>query len=483
MGRQNKLIKTIGCAHTQREEELLILIAKNEIEKIEGSQSLFIEPEDLAVDAFVENIKNEDIQISGPQLVLGKIYEKMGYPRIIDDDFYKNLVLSRIVYPGSKYKTVKYFKRHLNKKISVYSVYRFMDKLHYRYKEKLENHTFEHTRKTLSGKLGLVFYDITTLYFESSEQDELRMTGYSKDGKHQHPQIMIGLLVGENGYPLGYEIFEGNKAETKTLIPVLEKFVKKYKIARPTVVADAALLSRKNIDHLKEAGYKFILGGRIKNETDQIKEKILSMHVLENQPKEIKHTNGRLIITFSSKRQKKDYRNRQRGIERLERKIKSGKLTKENINNRGYNKYLQINGNATVCIDYEKYEKDKSWDGLKGYVTNTEMGIFEVTSAYNQLWRVEKAFRISKTDLKIRPIYHRLKNRIEAHISICFTAYAVYKELERILIENKIDISIDEAIEEINDIYQITYLLPKSKQVKTKLLRLNSIQEKLINLF
>lgn len=352
IGRVNKLIKTIGIAHTQREEELLLLITKNEIEKIEGTQDLFIEPEDLRVDTFVANLENKDFQIVGPQLVLGKIYDKMGYQRIIGDDFYKNLVLCRIVYPGSKYKTVKYFKRHLNKQLSVYSVYRFMDKLNSRYKERIENHTFEHTRKLLKGKLGLVFYDITTLYFESSEEDELRITGYSKDGKHQHPQIMIGLLVGQNGYPLGYEIFEGNMAESKTLIPVLERFVKKYKIHKPTIVADAALLSQKNIDHIRESGYEFILGGRIKNETDQIKKRILSLQVLENQPKEITHSNGRLIITFSSKRQKKDYRNRQRGIERLEKKVKSGKLTKENINNKGYNKYLQIKGDASVCINY-----------------------------------------------------------------------------------------------------------------------------------
>lgn len=407
----------------------------------------------------------------------------MGYSDILCDDFYKNLVLCRLVYPGSKYKTVKYFKRHLNKKISVYSVYRFMDELHSHYKDKIEDHTFEYTRKILKGNLGFVFYDITTLYFESSEEDEFRITGFSKDGKHQHPQIMIGLLVGENGYPLGYEIFEGNKAESKTLIPILDKFVAKYKIAKPTVVADAALLSQKNMDHLTESGYKYILGGRIKNETDQIRSKILSLNVSESQPKEITHANGRLIITFSTKRQKKDFRNRQKGLNRLEKKVRSGKLTKENINNRGYNKYLQIKGRATICIDYEKFEKDKSWDGLKGYVTNTEMGVEQVVAAYNNLWRVEKAFRISRTDLRIRPIYHRLRNRIEAHISICFTAYAVYREFERILIEKNIRISVDGAIEEIKDIHQLTYTLPKSKLRKTKILKPNSMQTEILNIF
>lgn len=483
IGRHNKVIKTVGCAHTQREEELLTIIARDAIEKIEGTQSLFIEKEDLVVDAFVENIENEDIQIIGPQMVLGKIYENIGYNKIIENDFLKNLVLCRIVYPGSKNKTVKYFKRHLNKDISVYSVYRFMDKFHSRYKEAIKSQTFRHTREILEGRISTVFYDMTTLYFESSEEDELRIAGYSKDGKHQHPQIMIGLLVGEKGYPLGYEIFEGNKAETKTLIPVIEKFRQKFKIKKPIVVADAALLSQKNIDHLIEAGYEFILGGRIKNENQQIKEKILTLKISENQPQEIKHINGRLVISFSSKRKKKDYQNRLRGLAGLEKKVKSGILTKENINNRGYNKYLKLKGNTSITIDYDKFEEDKSWDGLKGYLTNTSLNKSEVIAEYQNLYMIEKAFKISKTDLRIRPIYHRLLNRIEAHICICFTAYAVYKELERLLKKNKIELSVEKAIEEIKDIHQLKYMLPKSKQVKTKLLRLNDIQKQIIKLF
>lgn len=359
IGRHNKVIKTVGCAHTQREEELLTIIARDEIEKIEGTQSLFIENEDLIVDSFVENIENEDIQIIGPQIVLGKI----------------------------------------------------------------------------------------------------------------------------NGYPLGYEIFEGNKAETKTLIPVIEKFRQKFRIEKPIVVAAAALLSQKNIDHLIEAGYEFILGGRIKNENQQIKKKILTLKISENQPKEIKHINGRLIISFSSKRKKKDYRNRQRGLASLEKKVKSGKLTKENINNRGYNKYLKLKGDTSITIDYNKFEEDKSWDGLKGYITNTNLSKSDVIAKYQNLYMIEKAFKISKTDLRIRPIYHRLLNRIEAHICICFTAYAVYKELERLLKKNKIELSTEKAIEEIKDIHQLKYMLPKSKQVNTKLLRLNDTKKQIIELF
>jgi transposase len=193
--------------------------------------------------------------------------------------------LCRLVYPGSKLKTVEYFKRHLNLDVSVYSIYRFLDELHSNLKPRVEEITFEYTRKILGGRIGVVFYDMTTLYFEASEEDDFRITGFSKDGKHQQPQIIIGLLVGSYGYPIGYEIFEGNTSETKTLIPVLESFQKKFELEKPIVIADAALLSQKNIDALIAEGYQYILGGRLKNESDTIKSRVFAMYVRENRRK------------------------------------------------------------------------------------------------------------------------------------------------------------------------------------------------------
>jgi len=482
IGRKNKILKTVGCAKTQREEELLLLLARNEVEKIQGLQSLFIEHDDLVIDSFIESIENDNLKIVGPQIVLGRLYEWMGYSQIDEREFFKNLVICRLVYPVSKLKTVEYFKRHLNIDVSVYSVYRFLDDLHSRYKSQVEQITFEYTYKILKGRIGIVFYDVTTLYFEASEEDDLRIPGFSKDGKHQQPQIMIGLLVGRNGYPIGYEIFEGNTSETNTLIPVLESFQRKFGIERPVIVADAAMLSQKNIDALKKEGYEFILGGRVKNENDAVKEQILALKIKENRPKEITCENGRLILTYSRKRAGKDLNNRMKGLKRLEKKVKSGKLKKEHINNRGYNKYLKLEGIANISIDYDKFNQDGVWDGIKGYVSNTSLTKNQIIGTYQQLWLIEKAFRISKTDLKIRPVYHRLEGRIEAHICICFTAYAIYKELERLLLINRIGISPEKAIEEIKDIRQLTYMLPKSGKIKSKLLKLNDMQSKLLDI-
>src|SRR6056297_3437766 len=479
---KTKIIKTVGVAKTEREKELLILLAESEMSRIRGMESLFVEHDDLVVENFVNSIANDHLQIVGSELILGKIYHKFDFPSDGSCNYFRNLVLCRLVYPGSKLKTVEYFRQHLNTDVSVYTIYRFLDELNSHLKPKIERLTFEYTKKLLRGKIGIVFYDMTTLYFEVSEEDDYRIPGFNKDGKHQQPQIMIGLLVSSYGYPIGYQIFEGNTSETKTLIPILETFQEKFNIEKPIIVADAALLSQKNINALRENHYEYILGGRIKNETDDIKAKIIELNVEENKPKEIKSKNGRLVISFSQKRAKKDKKNREKGLRRLEKRVASGKLTKDHINNRGYNKYLTLSGEINVTIDYEKYHADSVWDGLKGYITNTNLSRKEIIENYSQLWQVEKAFRISKTDLRIRPIYHRLKRRIEAHICICFAAYAVYKELERTLIKNNINLSPEKAINEIKEIRQLQYVLPKSKEIKSKLLKPNLIQAPLLNM-
>ena len=189
-----------------------------------------------------------------------------------------------------------------------------------------------------------------------------------------------------------------------------------------------------------------------------------------------------MIISYSDKRAKKDEYNRKKGLERLEKKIKTGKLTKSNINNRGYNKYLKMDGEIKVSIDKEKFDKDKIWDGLKGYVTNCKLKPEEILESYRNLWHIEKAFRMSKTDLRIRPIYHRLRKRIEAHICLSFVAYAVYKELERVLKLEKYDLSVEKAAELTRNMYQIEIVLPESLHTKKILLKMDENQKRLIKI-
>lgn len=477
----------MGCATTRQDIETLKLKAEQELEKLSRQPSLFTSSTDEKVLEAMSLLSNSDVTTVGPELIFGRIYDFIGFGSL-NESLFKNIVVARLTFPLSKLKTSEYLYRYQGKSIDVNKIYRFLDKLNSKLEEQVQQIAFKHTQKVLNGDLSIVFYDMTTLYFEASDEDDLRKAGFSKDGKHSNPQIFIGLLVGLGGYAIGYDIFEGNTYEGHTLIPFLEKMQTRFSLNRPVVIADAGLLSKANILALEDQGYQFILGARIKNEDkktqSQIKEFDFATQSFYAADKEMTDQEGiirkrRLIVHHSDKRARKDSYNRERGLRRLEKRLKSGKLTKSNINNRGYNKYLNMEGEVNLKIDYEKYEADAIWDGLKGYLTNTSLSNQEILDNYNNLWHIEKAFRMSKTDLRIRPIYHRLRRRIEAHICISFTAYTIYKELERVLKLEKSDISLQKASEITHTMYQLSYRLPESRHEKTQLLKMDEEQAEL----
>jgi transposase len=474
-----KVFKTIGSATTQQKIEELILLAKQEIKNVAKQRELFVSKEDSLAESLFETLSNSSIRILGPEIIFGKIYDFIGFNQI-NEDMFRHLVISRMAFPLSKLKTIDYLYRYQGVMLDIDAIYRFLDKLNNTLKEQVEQIAFAHTLSVLQGNISVVFYDMTTLYFEASDEDDLRKTGFSKDGKHQNPQIFIGLLVGLGGYAIGYDIYEGNTYEGHTLIPFLEKISKKFKLNKPVIVADAGLLSNDNIKALEEKQYEYIIGTRLKNEPNKIKNQILKNKYIDGSIISMKKsTTTRFVVNYSNVRASKDAYNRQRGLNRLEKLIKAGKLTKSNINNKGYNKYLKMIGDVKIEIDYEKYSNDNEWDGLKGYVTNTKLTNNEVLENYKNLWHIEKAFRMSKTDLRIRPIYHRLRNRIEAHICISFTAYCIYKELDRVLYAEKSTLSLKKAAELTHNMYQITYTLPDSKVTKNRLLRMDDEQAEL----
>ena len=366
-----KVIVTIGSAKTEQELQKLVFLAEQELDRLRAQSELFVSQKDVSIEMIFAALSNTSVRTVGPELIFGKIYNHIGFNQI-EESLFRHLVISRLAFPLSKLKTVDYLYRFQGVKISISSVYRFLDKLNEELKTQVEQISFNHTRKILGGKVNVVFYDMTTIYFEASAEDELRKTGFSKDGKHSNPQIFLGLLVGLGGYSIGYDIFEGNIYEGHTLIPFLEKISKKFDLNKPIVVADAGLLSTANIKALQKAEYQYILGARIKNESKQIKNKIFEKEFKNGQLRSIdKQDNLRLILSYSDKRAAKDKHNRKRGLLRLQKHIKTGKLTKANINNRGYNKYLKMDGEIIVNLNGEKIKEDKKWDGLKGYVTKT----------------------------------------------------------------------------------------------------------------
>jgi transposase len=476
---RNKIHKILGSATTQQEIEKLVNLAKQEIDKLTAQPRLFISESDAVIEQVFAVLNNANIRTLGPEIIFGKIYDSIGFGAI-GESLFRHLVIARLAFPLSKLKTIDYLYRYQGLYFDIDAVYRFLDKLNNKLKPQVEQIAFSHTKKVLNGNISVVFYDMTTLYFEASDEDDLRKTGFSKDGKHQCPQIYIGLLVGLGGYAIGYDIFEGNTCEGHTLIPFIEKISQKFSLNKPIIIADAGLLSNDNIKALESKGYEYIIGARIKNETEAIKSQILSTSFVDGTTKSYsKNKTTRLIVNYSDNRATKDAYNRKRGLTRLENQVKRGRLTKANINNKGYNKYLKLTGDVVIEIDYDKYNKDRVWDGLKGYVTNTKLSDTDVVENYKNLWHIEKAFRMSKTDLRIRPIYHRLKNRIEAHICISFTAYSIYKELERVLYAEKSSLSLKKAAELTHNMYQITYTLPESKHTKSRLLNMDDEQAEL----
>lgn len=471
-----KEIVTIGIAQNEAEIENLVVKGKEWIDREQqrrhprldlfGEERQKCEAELLSAEQMLSCITN--ITIDGADLILDRVFDNIGFNRI-EDEVFRKLVKARLAYRASKSATVEYLKNHFDDDVSLSKIYRYLDKLSDSQHQVVQDISVSHTRKILGDSIGVLFYDVTTLYFEVDYEDDLRKTGFSKEGRHRNPQIILGLLVSIGGYPLAYCIHAGNKYEGHTMLPIVTEFVNKYKLDDFIVVADSGLMNSDNIADLEANGYRYIIGAKIKTESRKIKEWILEQPKTDCQMVEYDKGNGqRLLVGYTADRARKDAYNREKGIRRLEKAYKRGTLTKDHINKRGYNKFLSMEGDIKVAIDYEKLEADARWDGLKGYLTNTDIPSSEVYSAYHNLWHVERAFRISKSQIEIRPMFHFTCRRIEAHVCICFVALKVYKELERILKLSNINMSVDKVLALAQTIVTIQLTLTQNKQTFTK---------------
>lgn len=416
--RRFKLIEHIGCAQDLNEIEALKLKAEYRLRqlKFENQQSLFPQRGDLK--AQLVNWK-----IVGFHQVFGNVYDKLGFA----DNLLRDLVVARIVYPKSKLATIRYLKQNLGISIGKNRVYEFLDTLDKNELTKIayEFVTGRHGRKNLN----LIFYDVTTLYFESDKEDEFRQKGYSKDHRHDMPQVLIGLCVDQDGYPFDLEYFEGKTYEGHTLPMMIDLLKAKHTFEHLTVVADAGMLSKDNLDYLEGQQIGYIVGARLKNLPQDLKNRFVKHNYLKQSIYETKYQQKDLIVDYSLARAKKDQLNRDRQIRRLEKRLQQQQPVIRK------SKYLKTSGqNQVVGIDQEKIKEDSAYDGLKGYLTNTREYLTsqQVIDHYHSLWWVEKAFRMSKHDLRERPIYHSKPRRIKSHLLLCFVSLLVMKEAERI---------------------------------------------------
>lgn len=486
-GGKFKELHTVGVASDEQEVAALFEKGKEWIKSHLGILELDFESADskaLEEERATAVLNNIDaILLNGAKLILDKVYDSIGFNRI-GDSVLRNLVAARLCQPMSKMATAEYLKSHFDEDVSLSKIYRYLDKLYNTQQETVQRISVEHTLSVLGGRVEMLFYDVTSLYFESFAEDDLRAPGFSKDGKTAETQIILGLLVCENGYPLSYSIYNGAQYEGYTMIPMVDDFKQRFGLDDFVVVADSGFMIKRNLSMLRSGDYKFIVGGRIRKVDSETAKWVMSLPHEDGQYHERVLDNGdRLIVSYSSKRAAKDAINRTKGVERLRKAFASGKITKDKINKRGYSKFLEIDNDVDVSICEAKIREDEKWDGLKGYVTNTSLPPDEVVAQYHGLWVVERAFRISKGTIETRPIFHFTEKRIEAHVCLCFVAYKVYKELERVIAVLNLGMSVDTVMRIAKTITTIRLKLPLNDKIVAKTMMLTHEQLALKPLF
>ena len=389
------------------------------------------------------DVESCKVKTIGFKDIYGKLFEKyfgdMKLPKV-DKKILQELVLMRIAQPVSKLKTAKIAPDFNFDDLTPNKIYKFMDSLTKKNINKIKEYVFSNSKKILgNNKLKVLFYDLTTIYFENNTTSDLKKFGFSKDGKSQHVQISLALIVTEFGLPIGYEIFPGNTFEGKTLLPVLQKLKEDYKINNITIVADSAILSKFNLNKLIANKFDYIVAARVKNLSASITKKLLHSEgyiPLNNDIsyKTIKLDNVSFIACHSKRRAEKDAYDRQLTLKRLEKVL--GKSVKSKLQGSLKKPYIKLSNQSTITLDEEKLEEIKKFDGYFGFYTNTNTDPKTVISQYKGLWQIEQTFRITKHNLAIRPVYHYKDRRIEAHFIICFLALALIRISEYLLIKN-----------------------------------------------
>jgi transposase len=457
-----KIVRYVGIAHDDEELQKLLLLAESIKIKMEAdSQQLLFPPEELAAmnrrqaslpekeEDYQVNLKNlieEQRTIRGIHDIYGSLFEALGLSKILPNparqkssvEMMKQMVMARIANPQSKRASVEMLEEDFGISLSLDKVYKMMDKLDEKAIEKLNAQVYQHSVNLLGGKLDLMLFDCTTLYFECFEEDDFKRNGYSKDGKFNQPQVLLALMVTKDGLPVGYRVFPGNTYEGHTLIPVLRELKSKYTLDKIIFVADAGLLNQENITELEtlEAhGFEYIVGSRLKNLPQSLQQAVLdpSQYItLENGQRlgQFHYKGKKLVVSYSPKRARKAVHDRTQALQKLEKKLKESQNPKEYLSHQGYKKYLKITGEGLFELDVERLEKESRWDGLHGVVTNSQvLSHEEILQQYSQLWEIENAFRITKHDLKVRPIFHWKPRRVKAHLAISFMSYTLVKHL------------------------------------------------------
>jgi transposase len=416
------ILQHIGSAHTEAELEGLILKAEEWMKDFSNQLSIFPDesPNKLIL---LNHCTFIGVQYNFFYQQIRVIQDKMGFaelPLLLND-----LVTMRIFEPASKLRSLELMEQFFGIKHSRKSYYRIAPHC-VDLKEMVEMQVVDFAKQHYSFNFDIVFYDVTTLYFETFEEDELRKNGFSKDSKSQQPQILVALMVTKEGFPIAFEIFSGNTFEGHTIIPTIKDFIKRNKVKEFTVVADAAMISLENITQLSQNDINYIVGARIGNLSRKLLDTI-DKQIIRQDGKSIriKTELGYLICSYSSVRYRKDLYEMNKQIEKAKQVIESPSKSRKQ-------KFTKTN-EQKLELNEELIEKTKKLLGIKGYYTNLEEKIANNTTIierYHELYKIEQAFRVSKSDLQTRPIFHFKEQPIKLHMLICFMALVISKHIE-----------------------------------------------------
>ena len=470
-GGRQRIVAHVGSAHTEAELGLLLERARGLLaDPAQESLDLGVEPaprtaglagpaEELALLPKAAGRAPRRERAGAPRVIstdsrvlfdaLAGVFADLGFDAV-GDEVFRDLVIARVVEPTSLLDTARVLSDLGRSPASYATLKRVLGRAAAGgYRDQVAAACFAHAAQR--GDISLVLYDVTTLYFEAEKEDELRRVGYSKE-RRVDPQIVVGLLVDRGGFPLEIGCFEGNRAETATILPVIEAFQARHGLADMVVVADAGMLSASNLAELEAAQLRFIVGSRMtKAPTDlashfrwhgdaftdaQVIDTITpkSGRRSENDPAlraepawdPQQHPGSwRAVWAYSAKRAARDARtltaqeNRARAVVAGQKAARTPRFV--------------TTTDGAHALDQAALARARRLVGLKGYVTNIPADLMpagEVIGSYHALWQVEQSFRMSKTDLRARPMFARTRDAIEAHLTIVFTALAVAREAQ-----------------------------------------------------
>lgn len=400
----------------------------------------------------------------GSEEVLEEVYRQLDFEDLIQgtrkdeewNDIIRSLVIGRALEQGSKRNLVQALAERFNKEIPLEKVYRAMDRL-ITFEEAIKQKIYYSSLGLLNFELDVLFFDVTTLYFESIQADELKEFGYSKDNKFKEVQVVLALVTNNRGVPITYEIFPGNKAETRTLVTILEKIRQLGTIQNVVLVGDRAMFNEGNLELLEQQGFRYVIAAKLKSLGKKITQPLLTKDKTQDWIEEwtdSSHPQRRFVVSFSKERAKKDAAVREKTLNQLVKQAKQGKISlKKLLGNRGNRKFITVVGETDVILNETAIREAALWDGIHGVVTNytqEELGASQVLERYRGLWQIEEVFRIQKHDLQMRPIFHWKPRRIRAHILLCFLSYTLLNTIRQKLKDQGVSLSIHALCEQIS---------------------------------